>query len=213
MFAEPTPARSDAPVVVPGEALGEAREWELSPPQLLHRISSGETEALSELYNRYASLLLCLARKVVGSTQDAEEVLQEVFLQVWRRADTYDSRRSSVPTWLFVITRRRAIDRLRRERTASRTLEAVTQERPRAAVDPEAEDSILHQQRRRRIRQALAGIPSKQRQVLELAYFQGLSQSQIAERVGIPIGTVKTRALLGMRKLRTVLVHEIRDLT
>lgn len=180
--------------------------------RLIERIADGDQAALAELYDRYARLLLGLARRVLRDDAEAEEIVQEALLQVWRQARRYDRRRSSVSTWLVLITRSRAIDRVRSRQVKQRTLEAVQQEKREAHTSPEGGDAVLHQQRRRRLRDALRELPAEQRQVLELAFFQGMTQSEIAGATDIPLGTVKTRTLLAMKKLRLALRDEIRDL-
>lgn len=184
----------------------------LSDAELLHRIARRSSEALAELYDRHASSLLSMARRMLRQREDAEEVLQEVFIHVWRRAHTYESRRASVTSWLFLITRSRVIDRLRSRRTSERTLAGLLHERPPDKVSPQGAANVLARQRQQRVLEALAGIPDAQRQVLELAFFDGLSHSQIARHLEIPLGTVKTRSVLGMKKLRLELADEIVEL-
>lgn len=179
---------------------------------LIARIATGDEPALGELYDRYASLLLALARRILGRQSDAEEVLQEVFLQVWNQARRYDTGRSAVSTWLVLITRSRAIDRLRNRQVLDRTLGSLQQENRGLHTSPEGLRSVLWEQRRRRLNQALDALPSEQRQVLELAFYRGMTQSEIADGTGIPLGTVKTRTLLAMKKLRKALQAEIQDL-
>lgn len=179
---------------------------------LVARIAAGDEAALSELFGRYAPILLALARRVLGSTADAEEVLQEVFVHAWNKADSYDRERSSVSTWLALITRSRAIDRLRSRRVADRVVDSARQEAPAAYESPRASAAVLVRERRARIATALGELPSEQRQVIELAYFQGLTQSEIARQEDIPLGTVKTRTLLAMRKLRQALSADIEEL-
>ncbi|HSM13167.1 MAG TPA: sigma-70 family RNA polymerase sigma factor [Thermoanaerobaculia bacterium] len=168
--------------------------------------------ALSELYDRYASLVLAVARRILIAKQDAEETLQETFLQAWLQADRYDSSRSSVPTWLVLIARSRALDRLRARQARDRATTAAEAE-PRPA-DPSGRSDlhVLHGERRNRVRSVLESLPAEQREVLELAFWEGLSQTEIATRTGAPLGTVKTRALLGMKKVRQALREEIREL-
>jgi RNA polymerase sigma-70 factor, ECF subfamily len=185
----------------------------LGDAALVRQVADRRPEALGELYDRFSPLLLGLTARILGSRAEAEEVLQDVFLQVWNRADRYDPSRSSVSTWLVLIARSRAIDRLRSRRVAERTLEAVQQEAPGGGhASPEAAENVLIRERRERVRSELALLPAEQREVLELAFFQGLSQSEIAGRTGIPLGTVKTRSLLAMKKLRQALRPAIREL-
>jgi RNA polymerase sigma-70 factor (ECF subfamily) len=179
---------------------------------VVRAIADGSQEAVAELYDRYAPMLLGLGRKILGSAEDAEEILQEVFVHVWNRAGGYDSGRSSVSTWLVLIARSRAIDRLRSRRVVDRTHTAAHQESPPEHASAEGASRVLHLERRGRVRDELARIPEEQRQVLELAFYRGLTQREIAEETGIPLGTVKTRTLLAMKKLRKALRAEIREL-
>ncbi len=181
-------------------------------PDLLRRIARRDESALSELYDRYSGLLLALSRRILIDASEAEEILQEVFLQVWNQAERYDRGRSSVSTWLVLITRSRSIDRLRSRLVKDRTLTSMQQENRRQHTSPEGMGAVLLDQRRKRLHQEMRQLPAEQRQVLELAFFQGMTQSEIAESTGIPLGTVKTRTLLAMKKLRKALSTEIREL-
>ena len=180
--------------------------------ELLTRIAAGDEAALAELYDRFASLLLALSRRILGDGFEAEEILQEVFLQVWNQAGRYDRSRSSVSTWLVLITRSRSIDRLRSRQVKDRTLTQFQQQKPETHTSPTGPKSVLYTERRRRLREELAHLPAEQRQVLEMAFFSGMTQSEIAGSTGIPLGTVKTRTLLAMKKLRKALASELRDL-
>lgn len=189
-----------------------------SPPdrdadrELMSRVAAGDAGALSDLYDRYAASLAAVARRVLGSMAEAEEVLQEVFVHVWRGSRRYDSERAAVSTWLALLTRSRAIDRLRSRKVADRTAEAAFAETPGGHESPRATRAVLHHERRERIAAALRDLPPEQRQVIELAYFRGYTQTEISDREGIPLGTVKTRTLLAMKKLRSALATEIEDL-
>jgi len=149
---------------------------------------------------------------VLNDPADAEEVVQEAFLHLWRQAGRYDPSRASVPTWLALVTRSRAIDRLRTRGVVDRTHEAAGKEAGPGHASGDGAARVLQAERARRVRAELAAIPEEQRRVLELAFFEGLTQTEIAERTGIPLGTVKTRTLLAMKKLRTALRDEIREL-
>lgn len=179
---------------------------------LVKRIVDRRQEALAELYDRYAPLLLAVARRILGSPADAEEVLQESFLQAWNQAERYDSGRSSVSTWLVLIARSRALDRLRQRQSRERTAAAAEAEPVAPHTSAAFEENVLTQERRRRVQKAMATLPVDQKEVLELAFFGGLSQTEIADRTRTPLGTVKTRALLAMKKLRRDLREEIREL-
>lgn len=179
---------------------------------LVKRVVDRRQEALAELYDRYSPLLLAVARCILGSPTDAEEVLQETFFQVWNQAERYDSGRSSVSTWLVLIARSRALDRLRQRQSRERTAAAAEAEPRPPDASARFDENVLTQERRERVQKALAALPMEQKEVLELAFFGGLSQTEIAERTSTPLGTVKTRALLAMKKLRRDLRDEIREL-
>lgn len=185
---------------------------EVTDPDLVQQIAGRDESALGELFDRYSGLLLALSRRIVTDDSDAEEILQEVFLQVWNQAERYDRARSSVSTWLVLITRSRSIDRLRSRQVKDRTLTALKKENTEIHTSPEGMSSVLLDQRRQRLRQELKELPTEQRQVLELAFFKGMTQSEIAGSTGIPLGTVKTRTLLAMKKLRRALQAEISEL-
>jgi RNA polymerase sigma-70 factor (ECF subfamily) len=181
-------------------------------PALVRRIVERRPEALAELYSRHAPTLLALARRILGTAADAEDVLQEIFVHVWNHAARYDPARSSVSTWLVLITRSRAIDRLRNRGVVERTHEASHTAQPSGHASPEGVESVLMRERRERVRREMANLPPEQRQVIEMAFYEGLTQSEIAARADLPLGTVKTRTLLAMKKLRGALRSEIRQL-
>jgi RNA polymerase sigma factor (sigma-70 family) len=179
---------------------------------LLHRVADRQPAALSELYDRFAPVLLPLARRILNSAADAEEVLQETFIHVWNQAARYDSARSSVSTWLVLLTRSRAIDRLRNRKVVERVHAAAHHGQAVSHTSPVAVEAVFIQERRERVRQELAKLPVEQRQVLEMAFYEGLTQTEIAAKAGLPLGTVKTRTLLAMKKLRGALREELRQL-
>lgn len=185
---------------------------ELPDAELVRRVADRRQEALAELYDRFAPLLLALARRILGSAADAEEVVQETLLQVWAQAPRYDARRSSVATWLVLLARSRAIDLLRSRRVRERAVTAAAADGPPTHASPEGPRAVWTEERQARVRAALAQLPPEQREILEMSFFAGLSQREIAEQTGIPLGTVKTRTLLAMRKLRQALRDEIREL-
>lgn len=180
--------------------------------ELVREMAAGRSEAVAELYDRYAGMLKALSQKILHDPADAEEVLQETFLQAWSQAARYDPKRSSVSTWLVLIARSRSIDRLRTQKVKLRTAVAAQREDPDRHTSPQGVGNVLKQERQRRLREELAKLPSEQSQVLELAFYGGMTQSEIADNTGIPLGTVKTRTLLAMKKLRQALRDEIREL-
>ncbi len=169
---------------------------------LMSRVEARDARALGELYDRHAARLLGLARRILGAGGEAEEVVQEVYLFAWRAAASYDAGRGAVLTWLLIATRSRAIDRLRARGGASRPPARPLEE----AGDPPAPDDVEGASADREwegiCRSAVRELPPDQRAVLELAYFEGLTQQEISERTATPLGTVKTRARLGLMKLR-----------
>lgn len=167
--------------------------------------AAGNQSAFTELYRRYAPSAFALALRILGERAMAEEVLQEVFLSVWRRAEAYDPARGSVRSWLFAQIHHRAVDVVRREEAERRRSHVATQpDDYDSGVEDVIEEGWLSA-RRDQVRDALGALSSEQRQVIDLAYFQGLTQSQVADRTGVPLGTVKSRTLAAMRRLRDVL--------
>lgn len=172
---------------------------------LIGRTAQGDEAALGTLYDKTGSQVYGLAFRVLNDSTMAEEVTMDVFMQVWKQAGQFDQGRGNPMVWLTVLTRSRAIDRLRvgrKDREAREPLEEVSEEQV-SGGDPEQSSFYLEQCRI--VRQALTSLPIEQREVIELAYFGGLSQSEIAAKIGQPIGTVKTRVRLGMIRLRNVL--------
>jgi RNA polymerase sigma-70 factor (ECF subfamily) len=174
---------------------------------LIRLIVQARAEALSELHDRYCRLVFSLALNSVGDSATAEEITQDVFLRVWQQARQYRADRGQVSTWLTGITRHRAIDQLRR-----RGSRPEQHSMSWAELAPGAEPSINGPEQvsalaveRARVRAAIAQLSEEQKRVLALAYFQGLTQSQIAKALSLPLGTVKTRIRLGMQKLREIL--------
>jgi RNA polymerase sigma-70 factor (ECF subfamily) len=177
---------------------------------LLTRIAQRDQFALSALYDRYARIIYGLAFKSLRSVEESEEVVLDLFAQVWRIADRYDVHKGRADTWLFTLARSRILDRLRKiQRThASTTLsmEAVEIHPPADSVD--LFEEVLITERRTQVMAAMKTLPHEQRVVLELAYYQGLSQSQIAAQNGLSLGTVKTRIRLGLSKLKSALGNQ-----
>lgn len=166
---------------------------------LVRGIAGGDRQALARLYDRYASVLLALAMRIIRDRREAEDLLHDVFLEVWRSAKDYDLTRGRVRTWLIIRMRSRALDVTKSARVSRRSGD------PEVIDRMPAEGDIGGSPDRQRVRAALAELGPEQRHVLELAYFEGLSCSEIAERVGIPIGTVKSRLAAALGKLRHTL--------
>lgn len=174
---------------------------------LLQQITQHNQAALSLLYDRYARIMYAIAHRMLGSAEEAEEVVLDVFAQVWKTANTYSLQRGRVDGWLFMMTRSRTLDRLRARQRREKVIAASTEAMQVLSAAPSnvPEETLLIQDRRDRVLAALAKIPPEQRQVLELAYYGGLSQSEIAAQTGLSLGTIKTRARLGLSKLRGIL--------
>jgi RNA polymerase sigma-70 factor, ECF subfamily len=169
---------------------------------LIARVEARDADALSALYDMYAARLLGLAARILGDTGEAEEVLQEVFLFVWRAAATFDPARGSVLAWLLVATRSRAIDRLRTRRPAARA-GLIRVDRVPDKPDPrDVEADSATREWETLCRAAIAELPPEQRLALELAYFEGLTHQEISQKTSTPLGTVKTRVRLGLMKLK-----------
>jgi RNA polymerase sigma-70 factor (ECF subfamily) len=174
-------------------------------PGLLAAVARGDVSAFEGLYDRYSSVLYALLLRMLGNPEDAQEVLQEAFVKAWSNAKMFDPLRGSEVAWLISIARSRGIDRLRARRIrADRENDAGREISIHSSFVESATgaDSAIQSQEKVAVRGALSELPEAQRTALELAYFEGLSQSEIAERLGQPLGTVKTRMQLGMKKLR-----------
>ena len=169
------------------------------------RMARGDTSALADLYDRHARAIYSLALRMLADAAEAEDVVQDVFTQAWRQATRYDPLRAPVAGWLMIIARARALDRLRRRksRIVAVELDPATPH-PR---DPEISQEMLAitAEQAERVRGALGELPDSQRAAIELAYYEGLSQSDIAERLQQPLGTIKTRIRSGLLKLREAL--------
>ena len=172
----------------------------VSAAALLPAVARGDASAFEVLYDRYASTVYGLLLRILGNADDAQEVLQETFVKAWTNARMFDAVRGSEIAWLISIARSRGIDRLRSRRTRFDREEEAGRE-PRVERDS-VEDEIVQAEECVAVRGALAELPPPQRLALELAYYEGLSQSEIAAKLNQPLGTVKTRMQLGMKKMR-----------
>jgi RNA polymerase sigma-70 factor (ECF subfamily) len=173
---------------------------------LVGRISAGDQQAFARFFDLHSPAVLGLLFRILGGQGEAEEVLQEVFLQVWQQAHRYEPGRSTPRGWLLMLARSRALDRLRRREARSRReQEAATDASyPRLAI-PIGTERLESAEQRDRVNSALNLLSVEQRKCIELAFFEGLTHTQIAERLAAPLGTVKSRILLGMNKLRQAL--------
>jgi len=179
--------------------------------ELVARMARGDVQAFERFYDRYASLAFGLIRRVLGEREAAEDVLQEVFWQVWKEAAGYDPARGSVEAWLVMRAKTRAIDKLRARKRAAQV--GATPLSDTAAVDaaPASDDVAAAVESRGVVEGLLVRLPEAQRRVIELAFFAGLTQVEIAARLGEPLGTVKTRCRLALERLRAMLAPEERQ--
>ena len=159
-------------------------------------MKSGDQRALAELYDRYSPVVYAVALRVLGDTGAAEDVLQEVFLQLWKNPSAFDAARGSLGAWLAVIARNRAIDALRRRKPETDIEDVVV------SVSPDLASEADRSRAAQKVRSVLGEMPAAQRTALEMAYFEGLSHTEIAEKTGEPLGTIKTRIRSGLMSLR-----------
>lgn len=204
-MADPFTAELTAPI----RGRAQYVKTDNSDRELVQRVAGGDQDAVALLYQRYATPAFSLALRVVGDRESAEEIVQEAFLRIWRHAGSFDPQRGRFASWLLSIIHNLAVNELRRRRS-----------RPQAA--PGADDLLLHLHdaepgpdevawataRRRAVRAALTQLPQAQRQAVELAFFRGLTQMEIAAVLGDPLGTVKTRIRLGLQKLGRLLAAQ-----
>ena len=171
---------------------------------LIQQVAKQDRHAFSQLYDRFSTLVFTLAMRMLKARSDAEDLLQEVFVQVWRQAQNYSTERGSPEAWIVNIARSRAIDKIRSIRRMQKSF-VLTDDPARAESPENVESSAVESETRLAMNSALANLPDMQRKVLELAYFDGLTQSEIADRLAEPLGTVKTRMRSGIQKLREIL--------
>lgn len=184
--------------MVPETKRGPEQEW----AELLARTAEGDQAALARLYDDTSPHVFGFVFKILNDREAAEEVTLDVYTQIWRQAHTYDHTRGTPRMWFMMLARTRAIDRLRAEAVGRGRMEVLDAANVFASGDPTPEECAEEQERRRHVQQALAMLTVEQRQAIALAYFYGLSQSDIAQKLQLPLGTVKTRIRLGMIKLR-----------
>ncbi|CAN5471935.1 sigma-70 family RNA polymerase sigma factor [soil metagenome] len=176
--------------------------------ELVRRMSEGDESAFATFYDRFAPGLFSMIYAILRDQKESEDVLQEAFVQMWKRTASYDSARSSLFTWAVMISRHKAIDRLRSRQRQTRLSEAVATEiQVTLATAPaeRADNALARSDERDRVRAALAQLGDAQREAIDLAFFGGLTQAQISERLGAPLGTIKARIRRGLLALRDVL--------
>jgi RNA polymerase sigma-70 factor, ECF subfamily len=191
---------SDDSLSVPADTTEKLPQLDSS---LIQQVVNQNRAALSVLYDRYARVVYSVAYRSLNSVEESEEVVMDVFAKIWTTAASYDSTKARVDTWIFMMTRSRVLDRLRSKQRRGKVTTAITVfDTPTTTNDTSLDLEIA--ERRQVVLTALASLPAEQRQVLELAYYQGWSQREIAEHTGTALGTVKTRIRLGLEKLRSI---------
>jgi RNA polymerase sigma-70 factor (ECF subfamily) len=175
---------------------------------LIQQVAKQDRDAFSQLYDRFSTLVFSLAMRMLKARSDAEDLLQEVFVQVWRQAENYSAERGSPEAWIINIARSRAIDKIRSIRRMEKSF-VLTDDPARAESSDNVESSAAESEARMAMNSALANLPETQRRVLELAYFDGLTQTEIANRLAEPLGTVKTRMRSGIQRLRDMLRTQV----
>jgi len=171
--------------------------------ELVSRMAQGSQDALASLYDQTSPMVNGLLLRILERPEDAEEVMLDVYMKAWKYAARYTDQRGSVPAWLMIMARNAAIDRIRQKRAQPKMLTfepAVTPEP--AAVDASPEEQTSERERRRRVQQVLRELPPEQREVVELAFFGGLTHAELAERLREPLGTIKSRIRMGLIRLR-----------
>lgn len=190
-------------MVSPRNSTGlKAGPHESRQAELIERVACGDQQALASLYDATSRLVFGLLVRVVGDASTAEEVMLDVYAQVWRQAGRYSPERGSPLAWLTTIARSRALDCLRSGRERQKRTEQLDPAAHAAPSGADVEGEVAARERAARVRAALAELPAEQREVIELAYYGGMSHSEIAAATRTPLGTVKTRTRLGMMRLR-----------
>jgi RNA polymerase sigma-70 factor (ECF subfamily) len=200
----------------------KARQLSVSPPlepgapsdlALMQAIQAEDPDALAQLYDRYNGILKALILRVVHNEAEADDLLQEIFMEIWNQAKNFSAQKGKPLGWMVTLARRRAIDGLRKKQAYARAEERLqneTEQQPDAWVHNATEEAIVLGDTRALMRKVIAGLPPAQQQAIDLAFFQGMSQREIAAKTNTPLGTVKTRLELGLKKIYDGL-KELRD--
>ncbi len=193
-------------------AIGEAASDNNEELKLMKRIKAGEDEALSELYDLYNHLLYGMILSIVKTRPEAEDLLQEVFVKIWQNADSFKEGRGNVFSWVVTLTRNRAIDRIRSKGYKTQQKASSNVDDPAITLEGDSYDPLqttIYKDRAKLVKKALGEIPEKQSTVLKIAYYRGMTQSEISDHLDIPLGTVKTRMRQGMLKLKNILEEQV----
>jgi RNA polymerase sigma-70 factor (ECF subfamily) len=175
-----------------------------SDEELMHGLRLQDPDALSQLYDRYSSVLKALIMRIVHNEAESEDLLQEIFMEIWNHSQNYMQERGKALGWMVTLARRRSIDRLRKRLSYARAEERLqheTEQQPGAWIHHSVDDDLEASDMRAVLRKVMEALPAAQREAIEFAYFQGMSQREIAAHTGIPLGTIKTRLELGLKKI------------
>jgi RNA polymerase sigma-70 factor, ECF subfamily len=171
--------------------------------ELLRQIAAGDRAAFAEFYDRHSTLMFSVASRILNDARDAEDVLQEAFLQIWEKAKNFDPKLGKASSWAAILVRNKAIDRIRASQRRTRLAEAAGVEFAVASeINDSANEAIHGHDQAKLIQSAIVGLPAEQRRAIELAYFSGLTQNEISEKLQEPLGTIKARIRRGLLKLR-----------
>ena len=203
----PFPASMSSTAGAEGESLAERTDQSTAERELMRRVVAGDELAFQEFYRRLSPGLFSMVYQILQDQKEAEDVLQEAFVQMWKKASTYDDKRSALFTWAVMISRNKAIDRLRGRQRRTRLVEDATPELSAASGNFESGADVLSSQsdERKRIRGALSALPALQREAIELAFFSDMTQAEVSAKLSEPLGTVKARIRRGLLTLRDVL--------
>src|SRR5438445_8804533 len=203
----PPAASAELDVSTPAKSLPPAVELEPGAPSdvdLMLGIQAGDADALSQLYDRYNGIVKALILRIIHNDTEADDLLQEVFMEIWNQAKNFSAQKGKPLGWMVTLTRRRAIDALRKKQAYARAeegLKAQPEQQPDAWVRNVTQEEIQSGDTRALMAKVISSLPEAQRQVIEFAFFQGMSQREIASHTNIPLGTVKTRLELGLKKI------------
>jgi len=196
--------RAAKPKLRPFAALPELEPGAPSDLDLMKAIQAEDADALSQLYDRYTGILKALVLRVIHNDAEADDLLQEIFMEIWNQAKNFSAQKGKPLGWMVTLARRRAIDGLRKKQAYARAEERLqneTEQQPDAWVHNATEEEIVLSDTRALIRKVINGLPLAQQQAIDLAFFRGMSQREIAAKTNTPLGTVKTRLELGLKKI------------
>src|SRR5262249_26320739 len=187
----------------PAKSSHNSEDYEKRLAALVSQVANGDHAALAELYDQTSRVVFSLAYRIIGDRSGAEEITLDVFTYVWRQASRYSPERGAPSAWLLMLTHSRSIDYIRTRARQGFVIDIVDTDQADGSPDPE--ENAIVAGRREKVQAALAALPQGEREAIEFAYYLGLSQSEIAERTGVPLGTVKSRIRVGMTRLRSLL--------